>query len=99
MKAIAIVLLLAAIARADDHSPRVDVEVGQTVERNAGTLHGWRCDDPTLIHGDLVTRGDVNIWVVTGEKVGTTQCRVGTELYRPGLVFDVIVIAAKKKPT
>ena len=97
MKAVALLLLAASIAHADDQPPRLDVELGKTIERNVGYARGWLCDDPTLVKAELVTRDDVNYWIVTGEKLGSTTCRVGTEPGRPSQVFDVVVIPAKKK--
>lgn len=67
------------------------VEVGRKTERNVGNATGWFCDDPTLVDAALVTRGDVNYWVVAGLKAGTTQCRVGTDPSRASFVFDVTV--------
>ncbi len=97
MKALAIFLLGAAIARADDPPPRLEVELDKTIERNVGYARGWQCDDPTLVTADLVTRGDANFWIVTGVKLGTTQCRVGTEQYRPHRMFEVVVVPPKAK--
>jgi hypothetical protein len=78
--------------------PRVDVEVGKTVEQPVGYYrYRWWCDDPSLITGNLITRGDTNYFVITGVKAGSTQCRVGTE--REGFtVLDVYVAAAKTAP-
>ncbi|MEO6771477.1 MAG: hypothetical protein ABI467_00455 [Kofleriaceae bacterium] len=78
--------------------PRVDVEVGKTVEQPVGYhRYRWFCDDPSLLTGDLVTRGDTNYFVITGVKAGSTQCRVGTD--REGYtVMDVYVSAAKPAP-
>src|SRR6202012_5426783 len=91
---VVLVVGLAAIASADPAPNRIEVELGKTVERNVGVLRGYFCDDPSLITADLVTRGQTNVWVVTGAKVGTTQCRVGDHT-RPALVFDVVVRAPK----
>ena len=78
-------------------NPRVDVEVGKSVEANVGYVRGgWFCDDATLVSAELVTRGDNNFWIVTGVKAGTTQCRVGGQLHQNYLVFDVVV--APKAP-
>ncbi len=87
-------VVLCAIAHADTAPNRLEVEVGKTVEREVGVLRGYFCDDPSLITATLVTRDNVNVWVVTGAKVGTTQCRVGDHT-RPALVFDVVVKAGK----
>jgi hypothetical protein len=95
VRILAALLIVSATAYADDAppaNPRLDVVVGKTVDQNVGYARGgWFCDDTTLITADLVTRGDTNFWVVTGVKAGTTQCRVGHDLHRPYLVFDVVV--------
>ena len=53
--------------------PRVDVEVGKTVEHAVGYYrYRWFCDDPSLLTGDLITRGDTNYFVITGVKAGST---------------------------
>ena len=102
MKAIAIALLVAAgahsVAADDERPPRIEVEVGKTIERDVGPSRGLLCDDLSIMKVDLVTRGDTNYLVVTGEKIGATQCRVGTERYKPGRVYDVFVVAPKKAP-
>ena len=69
----------------------LSVGVGKTVERQVGNATGWFCDDPSLVTADLVTRGDINVWRVTGVAVGTTECRVGTDPTRASYVFDVTV--------
>ena len=96
-------LLVSTIASADGilvqgDYPRVDVEVGKTVEHPVGYYrYRWFCDDPSLLTGDLITRGDTNYFVITGVKAGSTQCRVGTE--REGFtVMNVYVAAAKTAP-
>ena len=96
MKWLALALVVvSSVALAD--GDRLDVEVGKTVERDGGYARGgWFCDDPSLITAELVTRDDHNVWIVTGVKVGSTQCRVGTEMHRPYVVFDVHVVPAKK---
>lgn len=77
--------------------PRVDVEVGKTVEHAVGYYRGrWFCDDPSLLSAELITRANTNYFVVTGVKVGSTQCRVGTEL-EGFTVMNVYVAAAKPK--
>ena len=94
MRGLAVLVVIANIASADPAPNRIEVEVGKTVERDVGVLRGFFCDDASLIAADLVTRGQTNVWIVTGQKVGTTQCRVGDHT-RPALVFDVIVKASK----
>jgi hypothetical protein len=89
-------LLFAGLAAAD--GARVDVEVGKTVERDVAIAIGWFCDDPSLVAAEMVTRGNHNVWIVHGAKVGTTQCRVGTDPSRVAFVFDVHVLPPKKQP-
>lgn len=89
------VLLVAATAQAED-IPRIDLEVGQTVEQNVQYARGWMCDDASLVTADMVTRDDHNVWIVKGVKVGHTQCRVGLDRYRVYYVFDVHVTAKRK---
>ena len=69
---------------------KLEVEVGKTVEREVGLLRGYYCDNASLISAQVVTRGNANVWIVTGTKVGKTQCRVG-DFTRPALLFDVTV--------
>jgi hypothetical protein len=96
MRWLALVLLVAATARADDLN-KVEVEVGQTVETNVQYARGWMCDDPSLIAGDMVTRDDHNVWIVKGVKIGHTQCRVGLDRMRVYYVFDVTVKARRPR--
>jgi hypothetical protein len=100
VRTLLVALLVSASAYADGilvqgDYPRVDVEVGKTVEHAVGYYrYRWFCDDPSLLTGDLITRGDTNYFVITGVKAGSTQCRVGTE--REGFtVMNVYVSAAK----
>ena len=85
-------------ARAQDVVPAVGgdgialtVEIGRKTDRPVGNATGWFCDDPALVEAAVVTRGDVNYFVVTGVAVGATQCRVGTDPSRSTFVFDVTV--------
>jgi hypothetical protein len=96
MRSLAAVVVLCAVASADPAPPpsTLRVEIGKTVERQVGVLRGYFCDDPSLVTAELVTRGDVNVWIVTGAKIGTTLCRVGDQ-FHPALLFDVTVVAAK----
>lgn len=88
-------LLFPAVAMAQD-VPRLDVEVGKSVEQNVMYARGWMCDDPSLVSADLVTRDDRNIWIVKGVKVGQTLCRVGLDRLGVHYVFDVHVVAKKR---
>jgi hypothetical protein len=89
-------VLFAATAYAQGNL--VDVEVGQTVERDVGIAIGWFCDDPSLVNAGMVTRGDHNVWIVQGVKSGATHCRVGTDYTRPYIVFEVRVVPPKNQP-
>jgi hypothetical protein len=73
------------------------VEVSRTIDRAVGNATGWFCDDPSLVDASIVTREDVNYWVVAGVKVGSTQCRVGTDPSRASFVFDVTVKRSSSK--
>jgi hypothetical protein len=94
----AAMMLLATSSALADGELRLDVELGKTVERDVAYARGWFCDDPSLVHADLVTRGDRNVWIVTGAKLGVTLCRVGTNpAVPPSYVFEVRVVPAKKR--
>lgn len=86
------VLLVSSLAFADGEV-RLDVPLGKKVERDVGYARGWMCDDPSLVRADIVTRDDRNIWVVTGEKLGQTVCRVGLDPAQPHVVFEVHVVS------
>jgi hypothetical protein len=97
MRRTLILLALACdIAGAGDGAP-VTVEVGKRVQRNVANANGWFCDDASLVEASIVTHDEVNYWVVTGVKVGGTQCRVGTDPTRASFVFDVTVKAPRSK--
>jgi hypothetical protein len=94
---VALLLVLASgLAHADGEIP-LSIELGKRVEVNVGYARGYFCDDPSLIQAEVVNRGDYNVWVVTGAKLGQTLCRVGTDPYAPARVFDLRVVPAKKK--
>jgi len=95
MRALALLLLIASTAYADDVT-RVDVEVGATVEKNVQYARGYMCDDPSLVTAEMVTRDDHNVWIVKGVKVGQTQCRVGLDRLRVWYVFDVHVVPKRR---
>lgn len=89
-------LLVAATAYAED-VPRVDVEVGASVEKNVEYARGFMCDDPSLVSVEMVTRDDHNVWIVKGVKVGETLCRVGMDRLRVHYVFDVHVLPKRAR--
>lgn len=86
-------LWLIGVAPTSAQELSLRVEIGKTVERSVGYARGWTCDDPSLVTAELVTRDDHNVWIVTGKKLGSTQCRVGTDPYGVAYVFDVRVVA------
>jgi hypothetical protein len=92
---IAVAVLFAATAAHAGEGTRLDVEAGKTVEVVVGYATGWFCDDPSLVRAQLVTRNDRNVWIVTGVKLGSTECRVGTDPARAHYLFDLHVVKAK----
>lgn len=84
---------LVAMATAGAQESALVIELGKTVERNVGYARGWACDDPDLVTADLATRGDHNVWVATGKRLGSTLCRIGTDPYGVSHVFNVRVVA------
>ena len=92
---LAFCFVTAGIAVADD-AERIDVAVGETVERDVGYAMGLMCDDITIVHADVRAKSpESNTFTVTGVKEGTTLCRVGTAPNRPSILFDVHVIAQR----
>ncbi len=97
-------LLISNLALADGilvegDYPKVSVAVGKTVEHNVGIMRGgWMCDDPSLLTGDIITKGEANYFVITGVKAGSTQCRVGHERFGGVTVFNVYVTDGAVKP-
>jgi hypothetical protein len=93
---LALVLAVAAVARADGEVP-LEVELGKTVEVNVHSARGFFCDDPSLVQADVVTRDNTNVFRVAGASLGTTLCRVGTNPALLHYVFAVKVVEPKKK--
>ncbi len=92
-----IVCVLAASALADD-AVRLDVAVGETIERDVGFAIGFLCDDTAIIRADLRPgTPESNRFSVTGLKEGTTMCRVGTAPERPSVVFEIHVAAPRQR--
>ena len=74
-------------------SPRIELRVGETVERDVGFALGYRCDDPALIRAEVRAKSEqVNAFVVTGLGAGVTRCRVGTDPHRPSVVYEIRVL-------
>jgi hypothetical protein len=99
MARIAVLLcILAGTARADD-LVRLEVAVGETVERDVGFAMGMQCDDLTIVHAELAPgTAESNTFRVTGVAEGTTRCRAGTAPNRPAYVFEIHVVAAHRRP-
>jgi hypothetical protein len=77
---------------------RIEVAVGQTVERDVGFAIGLLCDDLTIAHFELrASTPESNTFSVTGVKEGTTNCRVGTAPSRPSYVFEIRIVAARRR--
>jgi hypothetical protein len=92
----ALLLALPITAAADDY-PRLDVELGTTVSIDIGQRRGLICDDTSIITPDVQTRNGRNYFVVTGNTLGSTLCRVGTEPGQMNLFYDVHVVPPKKR--
>ena len=90
-------LLVAPISAAADEYPRLDVELGKTVSVDVGQRRGLICDDTAIITPGLQTRNGRNYFVVTGNTLGSTLCRVGTEPGQMNVFFDVHVVPVKKR--
>jgi hypothetical protein len=95
---IAVILcLVATSARADD-AMRIDVAVGETIEREVGFAMGLQCDDVAIIRVELrAGTPESNTFVVTGVTEGATRCRVGTMPNRPTYVFEIHVVAPRRR--
>jgi len=90
--------LVAGSAWADE-PPRIDVEVGQTAERDVGIAIGLLCDDLSIVHAELRSATPAsNVLRVTGVQPGDTRCRAGTVPGRPMFVFEIHVTARRAAP-
>jgi len=95
----AVAALWAASAAVAEEPPRINVEVGQTVERYVGIAIGLLCDDLSILHAELRTEGpESNVLRVTGVRPGDTLCRAGTVPGRPMFVFEIHVTARRAAP-
>ena len=88
---VAVTLAVLLGANASAQVARVDVAVGESARVAAGNAIGWFCDDPWLVEASMIGHAASNEWIVTGENVGTTLCRIGTELGRASFVVQVHV--------
>jgi len=101
MKRLTVVLALcgsAALAVAEDRVA-IKVQVGQTVETDVGFAMGHLCDDEAVVRGEMRNKdADTNVFAVTGLRVGTTLCRVGTVTVenRPTYLFEITVVPRAK---
>jgi hypothetical protein len=94
---IRIALILCGVARGAlaDGTERLDVAVGEMIERDVGFALGLLCDDVTILHADLrASTPESNTFTVTGVAEGTTMCRVGTMPNRPAYVFEIHVVSS-----
>jgi hypothetical protein len=86
-----------AVALADD-AERIDLAVGETVERDVGFAIGLLCEDLSIVRADLrASTPESNTFSATGIKEGMTRCRVGTAPGRPAYVFEIHVTAARPR--
>lgn len=98
MSRIAVILCLVATSALADDGMRIDVAVGETIERDVGFAMGLQCDDVAIIRADLrAGTPESNTFVVTGVTEGTTMCRVGTTPNRPTYVFEIHVVAPRHR--
>ena len=97
MVRIAVILCLVAATAAAGDALRIDVAVGETIERDVGFAMGLQCDDVAIVHVELrAGTPESNTFVVTGVAEGTTMCRVGTTPNRPTYLFELHVVAARR---
>lgn len=95
-----IVYLVAGLAASAvaDGAMRIDVAVGESVERDVGFAMGLQCDDVAIVRVELrAGTPESNTFVVTGVTEGTTMCRVGTAPNRPTYVFEIHVVAPRRR--
>jgi len=75
---------------------RIELRVGETVEREVGIAIGYRCDEPELIQIEMKARSEeANAIAVTGVREGRTMCRIGTVPQRPSVVLEIRVLPAR----
>jgi len=96
---VALILCLAAGTAVADDGVRLEVAVGETVERDVGFAMGLLCDDLAIVRAELhAGTPESNTFRVTGVAEGTTKCRVGTAPNRPAYVFEIHVVPARHRP-
>lgn len=93
---LASILIVGGTARAD--GTKIEVPIGDTVELDVGYAIGSLCDDTSIVTPDMRAReGKSNVFALTGLKLGTTLCRVGTDVTRSSYLFEIHVVPAKPK--
>lgn len=101
MRSLHVAALLAAVsgrAIADEGARKLVVAVDETVELEVGYAIGFVCDDTTIVRGEMKSRSSTqNVFVATGLKTGTTQCRIGTDPNRPSTLYQVIVTPPRRR--
>jgi hypothetical protein len=95
---IAAVLCMVATSAVADDAMRIDVAVGETIERDVGFAIGLQCDDLAVVHAELhAGTPESNTFTVTGVAEGATRCRVGTTPNRPTYLFEIHVVPPRKR--
>jgi hypothetical protein len=96
---IAALCTVPALAHAEDRVA-LTIELGKTVTQKVGYAMGHLCDDASIVRAEMKNgTAQDNLFVVTGVKVGTTLCRVGTTQDRPTMLFEVTVVPPKRNAT
>jgi hypothetical protein len=84
--------------RPDDSPQRIEVAVGETVEREVGYAIGLRCDDTAVVRAELrPATPEFNVFIATGVTEGTATCRVGTSPVRPSYLFEIHVVPRRRQ--
>ena len=95
---LALILCLATRVAQADGETRLEVAVGETIERDVGIAMGLWCDDLATARVELRERTPTsNVFEVTGLEEGTTRCRVGTAPNRPTYVFEIHVVKRRRR--
>ena len=99
VRRLAILAALCGTALADDGTTPLALTVGVTARRDVGYARGVRCDDTAIVAAEISTdtARDTNVVAFTGLKAGRTLCRVGLEVGRPVIVFE-LAVSAKPSP-
>lgn len=70
------------------------IAVGETRQIEVGFARMHVCDDISIVEAEMRDKtAETNVFVVTGKKPGTTDCRVGLDPAdgRPTILYSVIV--------